>query len=83
LPERRNKPREFQQICGAETARARGQRGQSVFRREVCPTQWDLALAALLVEETHPVFAAMLLTTESFKLTSGERVKGMDDPKLL
>jgi hypothetical protein len=40
-------------------------------------------LAALLVKETYSLFAAMLSPGERFKLTAGERVKGMRDPKLL
>ena len=83
MPERLDKAREFQQICGAEPALTGGQRGESVFRREVSPAQWNLALTALLVEETYSLFAAMLFPTERFKLMTGERVKGMGDAKLL
>jgi hypothetical protein len=66
LPERRDKACEFEQICGTEPALTGCQRGDSVFRCEVSPTQWDLALAALLVEETYFLFAAMLFATERF-----------------
>jgi hypothetical protein len=83
LPERRHKAREFHQICGAEPALTGGQRGESVFRREVSPAPWNLALAAFLVEERHSLFAAMFFGSESFKLTTSERVKGMGDAKLL
>ena len=83
MPERRDKAREFQQICGTEPALTGCQRGDSVFEGEVCPAQWNLALAALLVEETYSLFAAMLFPTERFKLTTVERVKGMGDAKLL
>jgi hypothetical protein len=40
-------------------------------------------LAALLVEEAHPVLATVFFLSEGFKLTTSERVKGMRDPKLL
>lgn len=80
---RRDKAREFQQIRGTEPTLTGCQRGDSVFGGEVSPTQWNLALAALLVEETYSLFAAMLFPTERFKLTTGERVKGMGDAKLL
>jgi hypothetical protein len=40
-------------------------------------------LAALLVEKAHPVLATIFFLSESFKLTTGERVKGMGDIKLL
>jgi len=83
LPERLDKAREFQQICGAEPALTRCQRGESVFRREVSPAQWNLALTALLVEETYSLVAAMIFASESFKLTTGERMEGMGDAKLL
>jgi len=38
--------------------------------------------AALLVEETYSVFAPMFFASDSFKLTTGERMKGMGDAKL-
>jgi hypothetical protein len=75
--------REFQKICRTEPALTSRQRGDSVFRCEVSPAQWNLALAALLVEKTYSLFAAMLFATESFKLTTRERMKGMGDVKLL
>ena len=34
---------------------------------EVSPTQWNLALATLLVEETHSLFAAMFLADEKLQ----------------
>jgi hypothetical protein len=40
-------------------------------------------LAALLVEKRYSLFAAMFFESEGFKLTAGERVKGMGDAKLL
>ena len=83
MPECLDKAREFQQICGAEAALTGCQRCESVFRREVCPAHWNLALAALLVEEAHPVLATVFFLSEGLKLTTSERVKGMRDPKLL
>lgn len=83
LPERLDKAREFQQICGVEAALTGCQRGEIVLRREVSPAQWNLALAALLVEETYSLFAAVFLASESFKITTTERVKRMGDLKLL
>jgi hypothetical protein len=81
--ERPDKPREFQQICDAEPALTSCQRGESVFRTEVSPAQWNLALAALLIDKAHPVLAAIFLLSESFKLSTGERMKRMGDAKLL
>jgi hypothetical protein len=75
--------REFQQICGSEPALTGCQSGENIFRREVRPIQRNLALAALLVEETYSLFAAMFFSSESFKLTTGEWMKGMGDAKLL
>jgi hypothetical protein len=83
LPGRGDKAREFEQICGTEPALTGCQRGDSVLGSEVGPAQWNLALAALLVKETYSLFAAMLFPIERFKLTTGERVKGMGDAKLL
>ena len=64
-------------------ALACGQRCKGVFRREIGPAKWNLALAALLVDKAHPVLAAIFLLSESFKLSTGERVKGMGDAKVL
>jgi hypothetical protein len=83
LAEPRDETREFQQICGAEPTLTGCQSGDSVFRCEVSPAQWNLALAALPVDETYSLFAAVLFAGERFKLTAGERVKGMGDAELL
>jgi len=40
-------------------------------------------LPSFLVEEIHSVFTAVFFAGESFELTTGERVKGMRDPKFL
>jgi hypothetical protein len=56
---------------------------QRLSGAEVSPAQWNLALAAFLVEKTYSLFATMLFAGERFKLTTGERVKGMGDAKLL
>jgi HEAT repeat protein len=40
-------------------------------------------MTAFLVEEAHSEFTAVVFAGESFKFTTGERVKGMRDPKLL
>jgi len=50
---------------------------------QIGPAQWDLRLTAFLVEEAHFEFTAVVFAGESLKLTTGERVKGMRDPKLL
>ena len=62
---------------------AGGQSGESVSRREVGPPQRNLALAAFLVDEAHSLFAAVFFAGEDLKLTTGERVKRMRDPKRL
>jgi hypothetical protein len=83
LPECPDKAREFKQICGAEATLTGGQRDDRVLRREISPAKWNLALTALLVEEAHSVLTTMFFLSEGFKLTTGEGVKGMRDPKLL
>ena len=83
MPERRDKTREFQQICSAETALTRGQHDDGILRREIGPPKWNLALAALLVEERYSVLATVFFLSERLKLTTSERVKGIRDPKLL
>ncbi len=83
LPERLDKAREFQQIRGAEPASAGSQRGERVFRREIGPANWNLALATLLVDKAHPVLTAIFFLRESFKLSAVERVKGMGYAKSL
>jgi hypothetical protein len=83
LQENLDKAREFQQISGTEATLASGQRDDGVLRREIGPAKWNLALAALLVEEAHPVLATVFFLSEDLKLTTSERVKGMRDPKLL
>jgi hypothetical protein len=61
LPERRDEAREFQQICGAKTALTltSGQHDDGVLRRKIGPPKWNLALAALLVEERYSVLATV------------------------
>ena len=74
---------EFQEICGAEAAFAVGQCGESVLRRQVGPAQRNLTLPAFLIEKRDSVFAAVFFAAERLKLTTGQRMKGMDDSKFL
>jgi hypothetical protein len=83
LPQSLDQLRKLQQICGTKPALASGQGSESVLWGEVRPVQWNLTLAALLVEKRHPVLAAVFLLGESLKLTPGERVKGMGNLKFL
>lgn len=46
------------------------------------PAQWNLKLAAFLVEETDSLFTAVFFACQNFKLAARERMKGMRDPKL-
>ena len=83
MPQSLYQTRELQQICGAKTALARGQCSDERPPGEVGPPKWNLALAALFVEERYSVLAAVFFLGEGLKLTTGERVKWMRDPKLL
>jgi hypothetical protein len=74
---------EFQQICGAEPALAVGQCGESVLGRQVSPTQRNLTLPAFFIKKRESVFAAVFFAAERLELTTGQRMKGMDDPKFL
>ena len=75
MPQALDQLRKLQQICGTKPALASGQCSESVLWGEVRPVQWNLTLAALLVEKRNPVFAAVFLLGKSFKLTPGERVE--------
>jgi hypothetical protein len=60
----------------ARNINASGQRDDGVLRRDIGPAKWNLALAALLIEEAHSVLATVIFLSEGFKLTdqcAGER----------
>jgi hypothetical protein len=75
--------RQFNQVCRTEPTFSRSQDGDGIFRGKIGPVQWNLTLAAFLVEETDSLFTAVFFATQSFKLAARERMKGMRDPKLL
>jgi hypothetical protein len=83
VPQSLDQLRKLQQICGTKPALASGQCSESVLWGKVRPVQWNLTLAALLVEKRHPVLAAIFFPGKSFKLMPGKRVKGMCNPKSL
>jgi hypothetical protein len=72
---------EFQEICGAEAAFAVGQCGDGVLRPQVSPAQRNLTLPAFFIEKRNSVFTAVFFAAQSLKLTTGQRMKGMGDPK--
>jgi hypothetical protein len=74
---------EFQEICGAEAPFAVGQSGDSVLRPQVSPAQRNLTLPAFFIEKGNSVFTAVFFAAQSLKLTTGQRMKGMGDPKFL
>jgi hypothetical protein len=65
------------------TTFSRSQDGDGIFRSEIGPVQWNLTLAAFLVEETDSLFTAVFFACQSFKLAARERMKGMRDPRPL
>jgi hypothetical protein len=54
-----------------------------IFRSQIGPAQWNLTLAAFLVEETNSLFTTVFFARQSFELATRERMKGMCDPKPL
>jgi hypothetical protein len=78
-----NDPREFQELCGAEPAFASGQCAESVFWRQVGPAQRNFTFSAFFIAKSDSVFTAVFFAAESLKLKTGQRMKGMADPKFL
>src|SRR6266446_9166476 len=74
---------QFHQVCRTEPTFPGSQQGDGIFRSQIGPAQWNLTLAAFLVEETDSLFTAVFFACQSFKLAARERMKGMRDPKLL
>jgi hypothetical protein len=83
MPQALDETCEFQEICGAETAFAAGQCGDSVLRPQVSPAQRNLTLPAFFIEKQDSVFAAVFFAAERLKLTTRQRMKGVGDPKFL
>ena len=54
-----------------------------ILRSQIGPAQRKLTLAAFLVEEADPLFAAVFFVCQSFELMAREGMEGMRDPKLL
>jgi hypothetical protein len=54
-----------------------------IFRSQIGPAQWNLTLAAFLVEETDSLFTSIFSAYQSFELSAREGMEGMRDPKLL
>jgi hypothetical protein len=54
-----------------------------IFSGQIGPAQWNLTLAAFLVEKTNSLFTAIFFACQSFELMASEGIEGMRDPKLL
>jgi hypothetical protein len=54
-----------------------------IFSGQIGPAQWNLTLAAFLVEKTNSLFTAIFFACQSFELMASEGMEGMRDPKLL
>jgi hypothetical protein len=74
---------QFQEICGAEAAFAVGQCGERVLRPQVSPAERNLTKPAFFIDKRDSVFTAVFFAAERLKLTTGQRMKWMDDPKSL
>src|SRR5882672_10561464 len=72
----------FRSMLSTESS-FRIQRDEGVFWCKISPVQWNLKLAALLVEKADSVLTVVFIESQSFKLAACERVEGMGDPKLL
>ena len=83
LPQTLYKTYEFQEIGDAKAASAVGQCSESVLWSQVGPAQRNLTLPAFLIEKRDSIFAAVFFATEGLKLATGQRMKGMSDPKFL
>ena len=74
---------QFHQVCRTEPTFPGSQQGHGIFHGQIGPAQWNLTLAAFLVQETDSLFTAVFFACQSFKHAARERVKGMRDPELL